>query len=172
MFISRNDFILTEEKAEKIARKIEVLRIKQATLATIAALLEPHDGKILNARVFKAVKNEYDSKDLFVCFDWTDYSGALELSLYGQAVTHSEGQWFFTSNSIKKGDRLNYEALRTETFKVIDSFGARIAENEKALKTLKTTLKKACAAFETLKNISKALPSEIKDEFKLLREIY
>lgn len=172
MFINNTDFILTEEKAEKIARKIEVLRIKQTALTTIAALLEPHDGKVLNARVFKEVKKAYDSKDLFVFFDWREYSGALELRLYGQALTHSESQCFFISDSIKKGDRLNYEGLRAEMWKKSDSYGMRIAETEKALKTLKSQLKKACAAFETLRNISESLPYEIKDEFKIFREIY
>jgi hypothetical protein len=172
MFIDSRDFVLTEEKAGKIARKIEVLRIKQAALATIAAYLEPYNGKVLNARVFKEVKKAYDSQNLFVCFDWADYSGALELRLFGQSLSYGEGRWLFVSNTIKKGDRLNYEDLRAEMFKVIDSFGSRAAEAEKTLKTLKSTLKKACAAFEVLQKISQSLPSEIKDEFKIFREIY
>ena len=172
MFIDNRDFILTEEKAEKIARKIEVLRIKQTALATIAALLEPHDGKVLNTRVFKAVKEAYDGKDLFVCFDWVDYSGALELRLFGNAITYDEGRWFFTSISIKKGDRLNYAVLREEMIKKIDSYRARIADAENALKTLKSQLKKALKAYQTLKGIADSLPYEVKDEFKLLKELY
>lgn len=172
MFIDSRDFILTKEKTEKIARKIEVLRIKQAALATISALFEPHDGKVLNARVFKAVTEAYDDKALFACFYWADYSGKLELRLFGPAITNNEGRWVFTSNTIKKGDRLNYAELRAEMFKVIDSYGERAADAEKTLKTLKSTLKKACAAFEMLQSISKSLPFEIKDEFKIFREIY
>ena len=172
MFIDNRDFILTAEKAEKIARKIEVLRIKQAALATISALFEPHDGKVLNARVFNAVEKEYNSKDLFVCFDWRDYTGCLELRLFGNAVTYEEGCYFFTSNTVKKGDRLNYAVLREEMLKKIDSYATRASDAEKALKTLKSTLKKACSAFETLQTISKSLPYEVREEFEIFKELY
>ena len=172
MFVDSRDFVLTEEKAGKIARKIEVLRIKQAALATIAALFEPHDGKVLNARVFNDVKKAYDSKDLFAYFDWTDYNGLLELRLFGQSISYDEGRCFFISDSIKKGNRLDYETLRAEMLERADSFGERIAENEKALKTLKSKLKKALKAFETLKTVAYSIPFEIREEFRLFKECF
>ena len=166
-----NDFVLTPERAEKIKRKIEVLRIKQIALTNICHAFSKYDGKVLNKRVFDGVKKAFDSQALRVGIS-VDSNGCLEMSLYGDKITYSEGSTFFYCSQIKAGERLGYERFKAESWKLVDQYGNRAAESENALKTLKSKLKKARAAFETLQTISKSLPYEVKDEFKLLKELY
>ena len=166
-----NDFVLTPERAEKIKRKIEVLRIKQIALTNICHAFSKYDGKVLNKRVFDGVKDAFNTPGLRVGIS-VDSRGCIEMSLYGDKITYSEGSTFFYCSQIKAGERLDYERLKAESWKLIDRCGNRAAESENALKTLKSKLKKARAAFETLQTISKSLPYEVKDEFKLLKELY
>lgn len=171
MIINTDDFILTPEKAEKIKRKIEVLRIKQAALTTICCLFEKYNGKVLNKRVFDGVKQAFDSPALRIGIT-TDSLGCLKMSLHGEKVTYTEGQYVFYCSQIKAGDRLDYEKFKAESWEVIDRYGDRAAESEKALKTVKTDLKKAFKAFETIKTVAYSLPYDVKEEFKLLNEVY
>lgn len=171
MFIYDDDFILTPEKAEKIKRKIEVLKIKQVALTTICCLFEKYNGKVLNKRVFDGVKEAFNTPGLRVGIT-TDSRGCLELSLYGDRLTYSEGQYLFYNSQIKAGDRLDYEKFKAESWKLIDQYGQRAAESENALKTLKSKLNKALKAFQTLKAVADSLPYEIREEFKLLKETY
>ena len=166
-----NDFVLTPETAEKIKRKIEVLRIKQIALTNVCHAFSKYDGKVLNKRVFDGVKDAFNTPGLCVGIS-VDYRGCIEMSLYGDKITYSEGKYIFYCSSIKAGERLDYERFKAESWKLIDQYGNRAAESENALKTLKSKLKKARAAFETLQTISKSLPYEVKDEFKLLKELY
>ena len=166
-----NDFVLTPETAEKIKRKIEVLRIKQIALTNICHAFSKYDGKVLNKRVFDGVKDAFNTPGLRVGIS-VDSRGCIEMSLYGDKITYSEGSTFFYCSQIKAGERLDYERFKAESWKLVDQYGNRAAESENALKTLKSKLKKARAAFETLQTISKSLPYEVKDEFKLLKELY
>lgn len=171
MFIYDDDFILTEEKAEKIRRKIEVLRMKASAVATITAAFEKYAGKVLNKRVFNGVKEAFNTPGLRVGIT-TDSRGCLEMSLCGDKLTYSEGQFLFYLSQIKAGDRLDLQTLKAESDKLINKYNQRAAAAEKALKTVKTDLKKALKAFQTLKAVADSLPYEIKDEFKLLKEVY
>lgn len=171
MFIDNDDFILTPKKAEKIKRKIEVLRMKQTVLTTISCLFEKYDGKVLNKRVFDGVKEVFNTPGLKVGIT-TDSRGCLEMSLYGKDLTYSEGQYVFYNSKIKAGDRLDYENFKAESWKLINQYGQRAGDCEKALKTLKSQLKKALKAYQTIKTIADSVPYELKEEFRFLKEIY
>ena len=171
MFINNDDFILTEETAEKIKRKIEVLRIKQIALTNVCHAFSKYNGKVLNKRVFDGVKDAFNTPGLSVGIS-DDYRGCIEMSLYGDKITYSEGSTFFYCSSIKTCERLNFEQFKAESWKLVDQYGNRAAEAEKALKTLKSQLKKALKAFETVKTVAYSLPFEIREEFRLLRECF
>lgn len=171
MFIYDNDFILTPETAEKIKRKIEVLRMKADALTKITVAFEKYNGKVLNKRVFDGVNDAFNAPGLNVEIS-TNSSGFIEMYLYGEKLTYSEKGTFFCSSSIKAGDRLDFSALKAESDKLINRYNQRATEAENALKTLKTELKKALKAYKTLKSIADSLPYEVKDEFKLLKELY
>lgn len=165
------DLTLTAEKVEKINRKIEVLRMKASALAAITSAFEKYDGKVLNKRVFDGVKAVFNTPRLSVAIS-SDWNNGIEMSLYGKDISYYEGQFLFYRSSVKIGNRLDFATLKAESDKLIDQYNQRATDSEKALKTVKSALKKAKKAYETLKAVSDALPYEVREEFKLLKTVY
>lgn len=172
MFAYNDSFVMTDKKLEKINHKIDVLNFKVNALTQVVALFEPYNGKVLNARVFNGVKEAFNMEGSHLFISTSEYTNGIEISLSGNNITYSEGQFTFYSNNVKKGERLDYALLKSELEMQIEKYKTCIYICKKSLKTINTTLEKAKKAFETLKEISNSLPYEIKEEFNVLKEIY
>lgn len=165
-----DSFILTDEKKERIERRVEVLRLKNIALTTLSCLFEKHNGKKLTKRVFDDVQNAFNTGSTKAVITTTDYGGNIEIDLSGD-LGWEEGKYTFISYDIKKGDRLEYEVLKKEIDTTIEENRKTINEIESCLKTLKQKLKTAKHAYDKLTEISAGLPYEVRREFDVLKGI-